>query len=165
MSRKTDAIKKLAVAMGYAEAVTEFNGNTVSDVLKEVAVKMQCAPDVDTIKSHRIADVLIYIADNYGEEEKEPYDLAITGDDHVTLTVKLNGKTATEGSDMLYNGDKLKITAALAEGYEIDTLTANDETIESGDEITVDNASVTIVATSKEIESGNSGEDPEGDEG
>lgn len=145
MSVKTNAIKKVAVALGYGSA-SDFKGSTVVAVLKEIAVKLECAPSVDSIQSNSIVGVLNYIADNYGSEEKEPYDLTVTPT-HATVTVKRNNKTISPDADILYNGDKLKITVTADEGYGISVLTLNDETIESGDTYTVDGENVTIVAT------------------
>lgn len=145
MSKKTDAIKKVAVALGYGSAVTEYTSDTVAGVLKELAVKMECATSVDNIRANGIVDVLNYIAANYGSEEKEPYDLARTAT-NATVTVKRGNKSIADGNDILYNGDKLKITAEADEGYEITTLTINGDDFESGDTITV-SGKVTIVAT------------------
>lgn len=145
MSVKTNALKKVAVALGYGSA-SDFNGTTVVAVLKEIAVKLECAASVNEIPYNGIVGVLNYIADNYGSEEKEPYDLTVTPT-HATVTVKRNNKNVSAGADVLYNGDKLKITVAADEGYEITTLTVNGEDIESGDTFTVNGSNVTIVAT------------------
>lgn len=145
MSRKSEALKKTLIAIGHGSA-SDYNGNSVDDVLKELAVVLECAPSVDDIRATTTTGILNFITDNYGSEEKEPYDLTITGDEHVTLTVKVNGKTATAGADKLYNGDKIKVTATAAEGYTLSTLTLNGEDIESGDVNIVNGHSVTIVA-------------------
>lgn len=144
-----NALKKVAVALGFGSSVSEYTGNDVVCVLKEMAVKMECAESVNDIKGYTVDQVLNYIADNYGQEEKEPFDLAITPT-HATVTVKRKGKTISAGSDILYNGDKLTITATAEEGYDLTTLTVNSETIESGDVFTVSGHNVTIVATGTE---------------
>lgn len=148
MSKKTDALKKLAVALGYGSAVSEYTGTTVTYVLKEIAVKMQCAPSVDNIRETGIVGILNYIADNYDTEEKEPYDLTVTKT-HATVTVKRKGKTISPASDILYNGDKLTITAEADEGYELTTFTVNGEDIDSGDTVTVDGHHIAIIATAE----------------
>lgn len=149
MSKKTDALKRVLVALNHGSDVSEYTSNTEAGVLKELAVKLECAASVGEIQVNATADVLNYIADNYGSEEKEPYNLART-ETHATVTVKRNGKAVTDGADKLYNGDKLTITAEAAEGYEITTLTVNGTAIESGDVFTVNGHNVTIVATGTE---------------
>lgn len=146
MSNKTDAIKKALVALGHGSSVTDYSSNTVSGVLKELAVILECAKSVEEIRTNSIADILCYIADNYGSEEHEPYNLTSTPT-HATVTIKRNNKAINPGSDILYNGDKLKITATADEGYELTTLTVNGEDIESGDTITVNGHNIAIVAT------------------
>ena len=148
MSVKTNAIKKVAVAVGYGSA-SDFKGRTVVEVLKEIAVKLECAASVKDIKPNGIVGVLNYIADNYGSEEKEPYDLTVTPT-HATVTVKRGNKNISPAADILYNGDKLKITVEADEGYEVTTLTVNSEDIESGDTVTVNGHNVTVVATATE---------------
>ena len=149
MSVKTNAIKKVAVALGFGASVSDYNGKTIVAVLKEVAVKMECAASVKDIKANGIVGVLNYIADNYGSEEKEPFDLTVTPT-HATVTVKRGNKTISPATDILYNGDKLIITVESDEGYDLTTLTVNGENIESGDTITVSGHNVTIVATATE---------------
>lgn len=146
MSKKTDAMKKALVALGYGSAVTDYKGQTVVEVLKEFAVQAECAPSVDDIHATGIVGVLKYIADNKGSEEHEPFDLTVTKT-HATVTVKRLGKTVTPGTDILYNGDVLTITAKADEGYTLSTLTANAEDIESGDKVTVEGHHIAIVAT------------------
>ena len=78
MIKKVDALKKLAVALGFGSDVSDYKGETVVAVLKEMAVKMECTSDVDCIHVHDTTRLLNFIADNYGSEEKEPYDLIET---------------------------------------------------------------------------------------
>lgn len=151
MSKKTDALKKVAVALGYGSTVSEYTSDTVTGVLKEMAVKMECASSVDNIKADGIAGVLTFIADNYGNEEVEPFDLTVTNT-KATVTVKRGNKTLAAGKDILYNGDVITITATPDSGYEITTLTVNDTAIESGDKVTVNAHNITIVATAEESE-------------
>lgn len=151
MSRITDAMKKALVALGYGSSVSEYTGLTVADVLREFAVKAECAPSVSDIKATGIVGVLNFIAENKGSEEKEPYDLAVTATD-ATVVIKRGGKTITPASDILYNGDKLTITATVEEGYELSTLTLNGEDIESGDKYTVNGHNVAIIATGTEVQ-------------
>lgn len=146
MSKKTDALKKALVALGYGSAVTEYTGQTVVDVLKEFAVKAEIAPTVADIRATKIIGVLDYIANNKGSEEHEPFDMTISKT-KATVTVKRFGKTISAGTDILYNGDKLKIEATADEGYTLTTLTVNGTTIASGDTFTVNGHNVAIVAT------------------
>lgn len=144
-----NALKKVAVALGFGSSVSDYKGDNVVCVLKEMAVNMQCAASIDEIRGDTVDQVLTYIADNYGQEEKEPFDLVITKT-NASVTVKRKGKTISAGADILYNGDILTITAAADEGYDLTTLTLNGETIESGDKFTVSGHHVTIVATGTE---------------
>lgn len=146
MSRKSDAMKKAFVALGFGSAVSDYEGRNAVEVLKELAVEAEAAPTVDDIHATTVAGVLNFIADNKGSEEHEPFDLVVTPT-HATVTVKRGGKTISAASDILYNGDKLKITAEADEGYALTTLTVNGTAIESGDTFTVDGHNVTIVAT------------------
>lgn len=153
---KVEALKKVAVALGYGSEVSEYTGDTVVGVLKELAVKMECATSTDSIRANTIVGVLNYIADNYGSEAHEPFDLVVTNT-NATVTVKRKNKTIAAGSDILFNGDVLKITATVEEGYDLTTLTVNGETIESGDTFTVNGGNVTIVATGTEHVDGGEG--------
>lgn len=145
-NRKITALRSMFVALGYGSAATEYSGATTVDTLKELAVKMELTDSVDNIRPTSIAGVCDWIAANKGSETKEPYDLTETKT-HATVTYKKNGKTVTAGTDMLYNGDKLKVTAVADEGYVLTTLTANGEDIESGEVITVSGEGIAIVAT------------------
>lgn len=149
MSKKTDALKKVLVALGHGSSVSDYTSDTIAGVLKEFAVELECASSVSEIRAIGITETLNYIADNYDSEEKEPYDLTITKT-KATVTVRRNGKLISAGPDKLYNGDKLTITATAEEGYDLTTLTVNGETIESGDAITVNGHNVAIVATGTE---------------
>lgn len=149
-SRKILALRKVFVAFNYGSAVSEYEAETIVGTLKEFAVKAEITSSVANIRANSVAGVLKWIADNKGSEPKEPYDLTETKT-HATVTYKKNGKTVTAGSDMLYDGDKLKVTATPDEGYEITTLTANGEDIESGDTLTVDGEGIAIVATATEV--------------
>ena len=145
---KVNALKKMLVAFGYGSDVSEYSGITIATVLKEFAVKAECATSVNDIKSYDIVSIMNYIADNYGSEENEPFDLEVTGT-NVTVTVKRKNKVIEPGSDILFTGDKLTITAEPEEGYNLTTLTVNDETIESGDKVTVSkNVEIVAIATS-----------------
>lgn len=146
---KIKSLKRLAVALGYGESVDDYNGRTTTEVLKELAVKMGVAPSVGAIKGIRASEVMDYISDNYGSEEHEPYDLIITNT-HASVTVKRKNKSISAGTDILYNGDKLTITATADEGFDLTTLTVNGTTIESGDAVTVNGHNITIVATGTE---------------
>lgn len=146
MSRKTDAMKKAFVALGFGEAVTDYTEQSVVGVLKELAVKAGCAPTVADIREAGIVDVLNFIGDNKGAEEHEPFDLSITKT-HATVTVKRGNKTLNAGTDILYNGDKLKISAVADEGYSISTLTVNGTAFVSGETFVVNGHHVAIVAT------------------
>lgn len=150
MSKKTDAMKKALVALGYGSAVADYKEDSVVGVLKELAVILQCAASVEDVKALKITGVLEYIAANYGEESVEPFDLSVTAT-KATVTMKRNNKNVTAGADRLYNGDKLKVTVEADEGYELTTLTANGEAIESGDVLTVDGEGIAIVATATEV--------------
>ena len=152
-NRKILALRKVFVAFGYGSAVSEYEAETVVGTLKEFAVKAEITSSVSNIRSNSIAGVLKWIADNKGSETKEPYDLTETKT-HATVTYKKNGKTVTAGADMLYDGDKLKVTAVADEGYELTTLTANGDDIESGDTLTVDGEAIAIVATATEVQAG-----------
>lgn len=145
MSKKTEALKKVLVALGHGSSVSDYTSDTTAGVLKELAVELECAPSVGDIRKTGIADVLEFIADNYGSEEKEPYNLAITKT-NATVTVKRGGKNVPAGADKLYNGDKLVITAEGSTGYDLTTLTVNGTAIESGDTFTVNGHNVTIAA-------------------
>lgn len=145
------ALRKVFVAFGYGSAVSEYEAETVVGTLKEFAVKAEITGSVSNIRTKTIAETLKWIADNKGSEDKEPYDLTLTAT-KATVTFKKNGKTVTAGADMLYNGDKLKVTVTADEGYELTTLTANGEDIESGDTLTVDGEAIAIVATATEVE-------------
>lgn len=141
---KVDSLKKMLVAFGYGSDVSDYSGITVATVLKEFAVKAECATSVKDIKKYDISSILTYIADNKGSEEHEPFDLEVT-ETNTTVTVKQKNKVITPGDDVLYKGN-ITITAEPDEGYDLDTLTANETDIESGDKITVD-GNVEIVAT------------------
>lgn len=161
MSVKTNALIKTAVALGFGSA-SDYKGKTVVAVLKEIAVNAECAATVNDIPYNSIVGVLNYIADNYGTEEKEPFDLTVTPT-NATVTVKRRNKNVAAGADILYNGDKLKITVEPDEGYEVSTLTVNGEDIESGDTITVNGHNITIVATGTEQTTEDPEEQPEND--
>lgn len=146
MNALIKAMRKLFVALGYGSDVDEYTANDVVGTLKEFAVKAEVTGSVANVKGQTKVSVLNWIADNIGDEEKEPYDLTKT-ESHVTVTFKRNGKSQSASKDCLYNGDKLKVTATPAEGYDLTTLTANNEAIESGDVLTVDKHSIAIVAS------------------
>lgn len=145
MSKTTEALKKVAVALGYGSATSEYSGTTVADVLKEIAVKMECASSTDEIRTYGITDTLNYIASNYDSENNEPYNLTITKT-NASVTVKRNNRTITAGNDKLYNNDKLKITASADDGYNLSTLTVNGTAFTNGSTVTV-SSNVAIVAT------------------
>lgn len=149
-NRKITALRKMLVALGYGSATTDYTSDTVVGTLKEFAVLAEITSSVANIRANSIAEVCEWIAKNKGSEEHEPYDLGVTAT-KATVTFKKNGKTVTAGSDLLYNGDKLKVTAEADEGYELTTLTANGEDIESGDTLTVDGEGIAIVATATEV--------------
>lgn len=156
-NRKITALRKMLVALGYGSATTDYTSDTVVGTLKEFAVLAEITSSVANIRANSIAGVCEWIAKNKGSEEHEPYDLGVTAT-KATVTFKKNGKTVTAGSDLLYDGDKLKVTATADEGYELTTLTANGEDIESGDTLTVDGESIAIVATATEIVDPDDGE-------
>lgn len=142
---KVDALKKMLVAFGYGSNVSEYSGITLAAVLKEFAVKAECATKTSDIRTYNVADIMNHIAVNKGSEEHEPFDLAITKT-NATVTVKRKNKAISAGSDILYNGDVLTITAAGDEGYDLTTLTVNGETTESGDKVTVDGHNIAVIA-------------------
>lgn len=146
VNRLITTLRAVFVAFGYGSAVSEYSASTVVGTLKEFAVKAEITGSVDNIRTKTIAETLKWIADNKGSEVKEPYDLT-ESKTHATVTYKKNGKTVTAGADLLYNGDKLKVTATPDEGYELTTLTANGDDIESGDTLTVEGEAIAIVAT------------------
>ena len=148
-NRKITALRKMLVAFGYGSSVTDYTSETVVGTLKEFAVLAEITSSVANIRANSIAGVIKWIADNKGSEVKEPYDLT-ESKTKATVTYKLNGKTVTAGTDLLYNGDKLKVTATADEGYELTTLTANGEDIESGDTLVIDGEGIAIVATATE---------------
>ena len=144
---KVDSIKRLAVAFGFGSNVSEYaDCSTVAGTLKKVCVKAGCAASVDDIKVEGTAAILKYFADNYGSESTEPWDLSLTKT-HASVTFKKGKKTITPGSDVLYAGDKIKVTAEADTGYDLTTLTVNGTAIESGDTVTVTNTGLTVVAT------------------
>lgn len=142
-----DSLKKFAAALGYG-AVSDYKGETIQDVLKELAVKMECAPSTEDIKAEGVAEILDFIADNKGEEEKEPYDLVVTATG-ATVKVTRKHKELEPAADILYNGDKLTITATPDEGHEISSLTVNGVDFTSGETHTV-SGKVTIACTAAE---------------
>lgn len=146
MSRKAEALKKALVALGYGSSVDDYEGLSVVDVLKELAVITECAATVADIRATGFVGVLNFIADNKGSEEKEPYDIAVTAT-NATVVIKRGNATVTPGSDILYNGDKLTITATVEEGYDLTTLTVNGEDFTSGSKYTVSGHNVAIIAT------------------
>lgn len=145
MSQISDAFKKFAVALGFGSSVSDYTGDNIEDLLFQLAVKMQCASPVDKARVKGIAGLLEYIADNYGEEEKEPYDLT-KNETHATLTFSRNGIPIQAGKDILRNGDKIKITAVAETGYEVTTLTVNGSDFVSGNDYTVNGHNVAVVA-------------------
>lgn len=145
MGKKVEALKEFAVALGYGN-LSDYTGNTFAMVLKQMAVKMECAPTVDDIRSNTTAGVLKFIADNYGSEEKEPYNLSKTTT-HASVVIKRKGKVISTGTDILYNGDVLTITATPDTGYDLTTLTVNGTAFENGGKFTVNGHNVAIVAT------------------
>lgn len=148
MSKKVEAIKKAAVACGFGQ-LTDYTANSTAGVLKQIAVAMGCAASVDDVHANGTADVLNFIAENYGEEENEPFDLTVTAT-AATVSVKRGTKTVSAGADVLFNGDVLKITATPDEGKELVTLTVNGTEFESGKTFTVNGSNVVIVAEGQE---------------
>lgn len=144
MSKLADALKKFAVALGFGSDVTEYSGNDIEDLLFQMAVKMECAQPIENARARGIAGLLNYIADNYGDEEKEPYDLT-KNESHATVTFERNGIIISAGKDLLHNGDKIKITAAGATGYDVTRLTVNNTAFVSGNEYTVNGHNVVVV--------------------
>lgn len=143
MITKVEALKKVAVALGYGSDVSEYTGNTVACVLREMAVKMECAKSPESIRAHSVAEVLDYIAENFGNETKEPYRLSVTADNG-RVSIKRNGIALSSGDDILYNGDVLTITAKPDTGYKVTSLLVNHEAFESGNTVTVNGEAVVI---------------------
>ena len=145
MNRKVDALKKFCAAITSTTA-SQFEAGNVVGVLKECAVKLNCAASVADIHGNSIASVLNFIAANYGSEANEPFDMTVTKT-NATVTEKHNNKTLAAGNDILFNGDKLTITATATEGYTVDTLTVNGTAFTSGNKFTVNGANVAIIAS------------------
>lgn len=145
MNRKVDALKKFCAAITSTTA-SQFEAGNVVGVLKECAVKLNCAASVSEIRGNSVASVLNYIAANYGSEENEPFDMTVTKT-NAAVTVKRNNKTLAAGNDILYNGDKLTISATANTGYDLSTLTVNGTAFESGKTFTVNGNNVAIIAT------------------
>ena len=76
------------------------------------------------------------------------YILSIDADANTTITVTDEDETAYAHGESVPHGTVLTITAAYADGYEVDTLTADGSAIVSGDDITVTDA-ISIAATAK----------------
>lgn len=148
MSRKVEAIKSCAVALGFASATTDFNGKSTTAVLKELAVMLECAETIGAVGGYSATDVLEYIAKNYGEDDNPPYALSVTASG-ATVQVKRGNKVLSQGDDVLNDGDKITITATAEEGKTLTVLTVNGEDFASGSKHTV-NGAVAIVATATE---------------
>lgn len=143
MITKVEALKKVAVALGYGSDVSEYTGTTIACVLREMAVKMGCAKSAVSIKAHGVADVLNYIAENYGDETNEPYRLSITATNG-RVNVKRKGVSIGGGDDVLYDGDVLTITAIPNEGYKVTIFEVDHEAFESGSTFTVNGSAIPI---------------------
>lgn len=77
----------------------------------------------------------------------ETYDLAKSTTEGVTLSVLRGGSEVDAGEDTLSWGDELTITATVADGYTLDSLTLNRKAFESGGTHTViDNVSIVGIA-------------------
>lgn len=79
------------------------------------------------------------------------YDLAVTDDEHCTVTVTKGGVAVETGANKITYGDILTITATAGAGYQVATLTVNGEAFTSGNTVTV-SGNVTVVATSETVE-------------
>ena len=79
------------------------------------------------------------------------YNLTVTDDDHCSVAVTKGGEAVTAGIGAISYGDVLTITATADEGYQIATLTVNDEAFTSGNTVTV-SGNVAVVATSEAVE-------------
>lgn len=146
MRSTKDSIKKVFVALGYGSSVSEYSGKTVAEVLKEGAVKMGAAPSKSSIKATTTSEVLDYIADNYGDEENDPYDLEVTKT-NCTISVTRNGESVSEGNYTVKYNDELTISAEADDGYEITSFKVNGEDFVSGSTHTVtENVYVEVVA-------------------
>ncbi len=81
-------------------------------------------------------------------EAAPSYAVTINCGTNGSIVVK-NGDTVVNSGDTVLDGTKLTIEVSPAEGYTLDTLTANGEDIASNKEFTVSGAAVTIAATFK----------------
>lgn len=70
MRQKAEALKTFAVALGFGK-LEDYTGDTSAMVLKQMAVKMGCASTVNDIEANTTTGVLNFIADNYGNKEKD----------------------------------------------------------------------------------------------
>lgn len=150
MNRKVEAIKRFCAILAQGQA-SDYSATSVVGVFKEFAVKMDCAKSVEEIRANSVASILNYICDNLDAEENEPFDLE-RSENNATIVVKRNGKVLEDSTDILYNGDKLTITATADEGYTLDTLTVNGTDFTSGKTFTVNGHSVSIVASATETQ-------------
>lgn len=149
MSNIVVSLVALLVALGYGTE-NDYDGlTTTCDVLKQAAVEMGIVGSADAVQGRSKAEVLQFIADNYGDEEKEPFDLSVTADEHCSIEVKKGRTVIAPGSDILYNGDKLKITITADEGYKAKSLKVNGVDFVSGETYTVDGHNVAIIGTSE----------------
>lgn len=152
MNRKVEALQKLLVAMVEGAQASDFTATSVAGTFKELAVKVGVVSSVDEVPVNSIASIMNFISDNIADnEENEPFDLTVTKT-HATVTVKRGGKTIAAGRDILYNGDKITITATADEGYALETLTVNGTAFTSGKTFTVNGHNVAIVASAAETQ-------------
>lgn len=160
---KVEALKKALVAMDMGDENSYADKKTVLEVLKQLAVNLDCAYSTDTIRGKNITEVLNYIAENYDDyDDNEPFVMMVTKCGCSNITIAKNGveidldldyedvydfKTI---NDILYQGDKLTIIAEpITEGADIkiEVYDADGELkdiIQSGDEITVDDGSLSF---------------------
>lgn len=150
MGRKVNAIISAAVALGHGQA-SDYSGGGVVQTLKQLAVAAGAAQSVADVHANTIAGVLEFIAANAGSESNEPFDLSITKT-NANVTVKRGKKTLSAGTDILFAGDVLTITATAAEGYENPVVAVNGTAL-TGEKYTVA-GNTSIVVTATEIQNG-----------
>lgn len=116
--------------------VTQVSGVTTNNFTSDVTYTV-------TSESGNSIDYVVTVS-------LETYDLSITEDDYVSISVLRNGSSVEAGSDVLSYGDSITITATPASGASLTSLTVNGEPFVSGSTYTVV-GNVSIVATSELI--------------
>lgn len=139
---KSEAMKAFFVKVNFADD-EQIVADTVAGVLADLAVAGGVVDKREDLPDFTIVGILTYITDNIDKV----HHLSVTAT-KCTVTVTRGDEELEDGA-VIRDGDKLIVTAEADEGYEMSVLTADGETITSGDEITVE-ADVTIVGTATE---------------